>query len=158
MKITSEERPCVCNEFLRWFYATRAFLSEGLFWERVLNCKIAWPVPVFLSPEWKLYFCSHALSRGTKKSRTHVGSNLRQNMRSRTQNSQGAQCTNFHLRRGCNVINFNYQRESGEKGLIPAVHCVWHASQIRGINYLMRSRRILDWNEIKKNSRSGENT
>ena len=35
---------------------------------------------------------------------------------------------------------------------------VWHASQIRDINYLMRSRRILDRNEIKKNSRSGENT
>ena len=33
-----------------------------------------------------------------------------------------------------------------------------HAPQIRGINYLMRSRRILDRNEIKKNSWSGENT
>ena len=98
-------------------------------------------------------------------------------MRSQTQNTHGAQCTNFHLRRGCNVIILNNLRESGEYVLIPTrilgssssdegVFCFffggivwfWHALQIRGINYLMRSRRILDRNEIKKNSRSGENT
>ena len=50
-------------------------------------------------PPSENYFCAHALSRGTKKSRIHVCSNLEQNMRSRTQNSQGAQCTTFHLRR-----------------------------------------------------------
>ena len=40
-------------------------------------------------------------------------------MRSQTQNSQGAQYTNFHLRRGWNVINVNYQQVSGEYALIP---------------------------------------
>ena len=96
MKITSEKGPVVVTNsyvdstLLALFYQ-RAFF-ENEFW----IVKLRGLYRCFCPPS-ENYFCAHALSRGTKKSRIHVCSNLEQNMRSRTQNSQRAQCTTFHL-------------------------------------------------------------
>ena len=68
--------PCVCNEFLRWFYAIDVFFAEGLFFEHefwIVGDVIITPIDTISvekrnNASWAAFRAAHKISKKNNQS------------------------------------------------------------------------------------------